>query len=584
MKQLLLVLLFFCHISVFAQTNTETYPQDPASVEKAGVPKGEVLKLTFENSKIFPGTWREYFVYVPAQYDAKKPACVYVNQDGLQWNAPTVFDNLIHQKEMPVTIGVFITPGRVRAVNPETGLDRFTRSYEFDGLGDAYARFVLEEILPEVEKQKTSDGRPVILSKNGNDRAIGGSSTGAIAAFTAAWEKPQEFSRVFSVVGTYVGLRGGDRYPTLIRLMESKPLRVFLQDGTNDLNIYAGDWWKANEMMERALGFAGYEVNHIWGEGGHNNRHGAAIFPEAMRWLWKDWPQPVKKGSSNNQTLKNLLIPGEEWELVGGGYTAAKGAVANAAGEVFFQDSPNAKAYQVKQNGTATSIPSDMKKSGGSAFGPDGKRYVLAGAKRSLLSYDANGKEAVVARGITGNDLVVAHNGNIYVTDADEKANTSKVYLIKPSGEKIVVDEGLKFARGTALTPDQQQLYVTESTSNGVWVYQIQPDGTLAHKQKLGWLHTNDADQGAAWSGGLQCDREGRVFVTSRLGIQIADQIGKVQAILPIPAGEASSVTFGGPEFDTLYVTAGDKVYRRKLKVQGANDFEAPLKPAAPRL
>ncbi len=152
------------------------------------------------------------------------------------------------------------------AADPEKALDRFNRSFEYDGLGDAYARFILEEILPEVEKLKTSDGRQIRLSKSGNDRAIGGSSSGAIAAFTVAWEKPAEFSRVFSAIGTYVGLRGGERYSTLVRKTAPKPIRIFLQDGSDDLNIYAGDWYKANETMERALTFSGYEVKHVWGE------------------------------------------------------------------------------------------------------------------------------------------------------------------------------------------------------------------------------------------------------------------------------------------------------------------------------
>jgi sugar lactone lactonase YvrE/enterochelin esterase-like enzyme len=584
MKKLLPIILFFCQFSILAQNDTENYPPNPASIEQAGVPKGEVLKLTFENSKIFPGTWREYFIYIPAQYDGQRPACVYINQDGLQWNAPTVFDNLIHQKEMPVTIGVFVTPGRVRPTNPDSALDRFNRSYEFDALGDNYARFIVEEILPQVEKQKTSDGRSILLSKNGNDRAIGGSSTGAVAAFTAAWERPQEFSRVFSVVGTFVGLRGADQYHTLIRKVEPKPLRIFLQDGTNDLNIYAGDWWKANEAMERALTFAGYEVNHIWGEGGHNNRHGTAVFPEAMRYIWKDWPQPVKKGTSNNRALKDILIPGEEWQLVGQGYGFTEGSIANAAGEVFFQDIPNSKTYKVDRAGKLTSLPLDAQKASGTAFGPDGKRYVVAGASRQIIKYDANGKETVVASDIKGNDLVVARNGNIYVTSPDGKENPSKIYLIRPNGEKIVVDEGLKFANGITLTPDQQQLYVTESTSHVVWIYQIQPDGKLVYKQKYGWLHTNEYQDYVAWADGLKCDRDGRVYVTTRMGIQILDQIGRVQAILPLPGGNASNVCFGGPDFDTLYVTAGDKVYRRKVKTKGVNTFEPPFKPAKPNL
>ncbi|MEP6788381.1 MAG: alpha/beta hydrolase-fold protein, partial [Acidobacteriota bacterium] len=190
MLQKRLSLLFLCLVGLFisatAQT-TDNYQSGPDSKPQEGVPKGETLKFVFDHSKIFPGTTREYWIYVPAQYLADKPACVYVNQDGIKYAAPTVFDNLINKKEMPVTIGVFVMPGKVMAEKPETAQDRYNRSYEYDGLGDNYVRFLLEELLPEVETKKTSDGRPIRISHNGNDRAIGGESSGAIAAFTAAW-------------------------------------------------------------------------------------------------------------------------------------------------------------------------------------------------------------------------------------------------------------------------------------------------------------------------------------------------------------------------------------------------------------
>ena len=293
MKNFCTILFIIFPFSLFSQT--ENYPEDSASIEQPNVPKGELLKFTFENSKIYPGTSREITVYVPAQYRANKPACVYVNQDGVQWKAPTVFDNLIHKKEMPVTIGIFVMHGRVKNAKSEEALDRFNRSFEFDGLGDNYAKFILNEILPEVEKLKTMDGRAIILSKNGNDRAIGGASSGAVCAFTAAWERPEAFSKVFSAIGTYVGLRGADDYSTLIRKYEPKSIRVFLQDGSNDLNIYGGDWWMANQMMERALIFAGYAVKSAWGEGGHNGKQGTAVFPNAMRWLWKIIPKKLRQ-------------------------------------------------------------------------------------------------------------------------------------------------------------------------------------------------------------------------------------------------------------------------------------------------
>ncbi|HEY6978174.1 MAG TPA: SMP-30/gluconolactonase/LRE family protein, partial [Chitinophagaceae bacterium] len=532
-----------------------------------------------------PGTWRECWVYVPAQYEPDKPACVYINQDGIQWKAPTVFDNLIYKNEMPVTIGVFVTPGKVLADSGSHALDRFNRSFEYDGLGDAYARFILTEILPEVEKLRTSDGRTIHLSKSGNDRAIGGSSSGAICAFTAAWEHPEEFSRVFSAIGTYTGLRGGDRYPILVRKYEPKPIRIFLQDGSNDLNIYAGDWWKANESMERALTFAGYDVMHVWGEGGHNGNHGTSIFPQAMRWLWKDWPKLPAKGNSKNQFLSDLLIPGEDWELVGENYQFTEGTATNIKGEVFYQDIPNSKTYKVGLDGKLIALNIDSKKASGTCFGTDGKRYTVAGATKQILSYDTNEKETVVADSIAGNDLVVAKNGNIYVTVPDGAAKPGKLYLIRPNGEKIVVDDGLKFPNGVTLSPDQTQLYATESASHWVWIYKIKQDGTLAFKQRYGWLHVPDTEENA-WSDGLRCDTAGRVYVATRLGIQIMDQLGRVNAILPLPSskGQPSNVCFGGADFNILYVTCFDKVYRRKLKTQGANTFNEPDKPGNPRL
>ncbi|MEI9958318.1 MAG: SMP-30/gluconolactonase/LRE family protein [Ferruginibacter sp.] len=587
MKQFLLFISMFAATNVFAQQPPEKYPIDSASVEHAGVPKGEILKFTFAQSKIFPGTTRDCWVYVPAQYNPEQPACVYVNQDGIQWKAPTVFDNLIYKNEMPITIGIFITPGKVLADSGSNALDRFNRSFEYDGLGDAYARFLLTEILPEVEQHKTSDGRAIHLSKNGNDRAIGGSSSGAVCAFTAAWEHPEAFSRVFSAIGTYIGLRGANNYSTLIRKYEPKPIRIFLQDGANDLNIYAGDWWKANESMERAFTFGGYEVNHVWGEYGHNGNQGTAIFPDAMRWLWKDWPKAITKGNSKNQFLSDLLIPGEDWELVAQGYQFTEGVAANAAGEVYFHDIPTSKTYKIALDGKLTTLAVDAKKASGTCFGIDGKRYTVATGSKQILCYDKDEKVKVIADNILGNDLIIANNGNLYVTAPDGTEKPSKIYLIRPNGEKLVVDEGLRYANGITLSPDQTQLYVAESATHWVWIYKINKDGTLTYKQHYGWLHTPDSDDNA-WPDGLKCDTAGRVFVATKLGLQIMDQVGRVNAILPIPFssshGQVSNVYFGGADFNILYITAGDKVFKRKLKTKGVNSFDKPVKPANPKL
>ncbi|MFT3935776.1 MAG: SMP-30/gluconolactonase/LRE family protein [Chitinophagaceae bacterium] len=585
MRSLFLVLLLSMQLAVTAQVPAVKYPIDSASVEHAGVPKGELLKFTFDRSNIFPGTTRDCWVYIPAQYKPEQPACVYVNQDGIQWKAPTVFDNLIFNKEIPITIGVFVTPGKVVAANATSAQDRFNRSFEYDGLGNAYARFILTEILPEVEKLKTGDGRAIHLSKKGNDRAIGGSSSGAVCAFTAAWEMPGEFSRVFSAIGTYVGLRGADRYPTLIRKYEPKPIRIFLQDGANDLNIYGGDWFKANEMMERALVFSGYEVNHVWGEEGHNGNQGTALFPQAMRWLWKDWPSPITNTGTKNQLLSDILIPGAGWELVGEGYAFTEGLAVNAKGEVFFQDVTKAKTYKVGLDGKPVALSLDSKKASGTGFATDGKRYTVSGSSQLVLRYDEKDKEALVADSIAGNDITVAGNGNMYITSPDGSVKPSKIYLVKPNGEKQVVDEGLKFANGITMSPDQQQVYITESASHWVWIYKVQPDGTLTNKQRYGWLHVADTDENA-WSDGLRCDTAGRIFVASKIGLQIMDQLGRVNAILPMPPSnnQSSNLCFGGADFNILYVTCGDKVFRRRMKTRGVNLFDVAHRPANPHL
>jgi gluconolactonase len=547
------------------------------------VPKGEVIHEKLDHSKIFPGTVREYWIYVPKQYDPAKPACLYVNQDGIQYNAPAVFDELIHKKEIPVLIGVFVRPGQVPAQSPDA-LDRFNRSLEYDGLGDAYARFLVEELLPEVERKTTADGRPIKLSRDANDRAIGGASSGAICAFTAAWERADAFHRVFSAIGTYVGMRGGNVYPTLIRKFEPKPIRVFLQDGSSDLNIYGGDWWMANQEMERALIFAGYEVNHDWGTGGHNGEHATKLFPDAMRWLWKDWPKPVQAGRGSQQ-LREILNPGEEWTLVADGYRFTEGPAPNAQGEVFFNDIPSSKAYKIDLEGKVSVFIADTKQANGQSFGPDGRLYAVATGAGQVLSYDSAGKSTVVAEGIRGNDLVVRHDGGMYVTNpgGGGGGGGSKVWYISPDGKKREVDQGLRFPNGVTLSPDQTLLYVTDFASHWVYSYQVQRDGSLLDKQRFFHLHSPDtADESGP--DGMRVDRNGRLYVATRMGIQVCDQAGRVNCIIPTPNGRVANLCFGGADFQTLYATCGDRVFKRKVKVKGANAYEPPIKPAKPQL
>ena len=290
------------------------YPLGPDSLPQAGVPTGR-LEGPFEfHSRIITGTVRRYWIFVPAQYDAAKPAALLVFQDGQRAinpkgsiRAPQVLENLIHKKEIPVTIALFITPGNTSEHYPDTlGTSNPNhRPEEYDALSDAYARMLLEEIMPEVAKKYR-------FSDNVDDRVIAGESSGAICAFTVAWHRPDAFRKVISTIGSYTSIGykpaangqpmvpGGDLYPTLIRKNPIKPLRIFLQDGSNDLNNTHGNWFLANQQLLSALLFANsnadarkvagprYDVKHEWGDGAHSGAHGGAILPDMLRWMWRD--------------------------------------------------------------------------------------------------------------------------------------------------------------------------------------------------------------------------------------------------------------------------------------------------------
>jgi sugar lactone lactonase YvrE len=324
-------------------------------------------------------------------------------------------------------------------------------------------------------------------------------------------------------------------------------------------------------------------VNHVWGEDGHNGKQATEFFPEAMKWLWKDWPAPVKAGAGSSQ-LKEVLVPGEEWKLVAEGYKFTEGPAVNAKGEVFYNDVPNSKTYRIGLDGKISVFLEDSKKGDGQAFGPDGRLYAVAGAVEQIVAYDAEGKATVLADGFRGNDLVVLHDGGMYVTNPGwNKVDPSKIYYISPKGEKKVVDTGLVFSNGITVSPDQTLLYVADSRTHWVFSYQIQTDGSLAYKQKYYHLHVPDnADDSGA--DGMRTDKDGRLYVATRMGIQICDQAGRVNCIVPTPNGRVANFSFGGENFDTLYAACGDKIYSRKLKVKGSNAYQAPTKPAPPKL
>ncbi|MBL9152097.1 MAG: esterase family protein [Verrucomicrobiales bacterium] len=275
-------------LAVWPLAAQDDYQPGPDAQPKEGVPKGTVTQAKWTTSRIFPGTERDYWVYVPAGHDSSKPACVmvffdgggFVNEKGA-FRVPTVFDNLIQAGEIPPTIGIFVNPGVVPPA--KAGQEgRKNRSFEYDTLSDQNPRFLIEELLPEVAKTHR-------LSDNPDCRAVCGNSSGGIAAFTVAWERPDVFRKVVSHIGSFTNIRGGHVYPALIRKTEPKPLRVFLQEGENDLDNLHGNWPLANRQMEAALKFAKYDHKVVFGTGGHSGKHGGAIFPDTLRWLWRDW-------------------------------------------------------------------------------------------------------------------------------------------------------------------------------------------------------------------------------------------------------------------------------------------------------
>jgi len=323
MKLFTLLLMLSLAGAVFAADNTptnrpapvgKTYELSADSLPQEGVPKGRLDGPFLFESQVFSNTVRQYWVFVPAQYTDAKPACVLVFQDGQRavktngsLRVPQVMENLIAKKEMPVTIGIFITPGSRGAEYSEVGGGNpNNRAAEYDALGDRYARFLIDEMLPEVAKTYN-------LTKDPEGRAIGGTSSGAICAFTVAWERPDAFRKVISCIGSYtsIGYRpardgepmipGGDLYPTFIRRAAPRPIRIFLQDGSNDIDNQFGSWFLANQQMLAAFNYANrtadqrkldgprYEVNHVWGEGPHSDNHGGVLLPDMLRWIWKDY-------------------------------------------------------------------------------------------------------------------------------------------------------------------------------------------------------------------------------------------------------------------------------------------------------
>ena len=300
MRPICLVLYAVFFLTAFCLNLPAVYCQDAKgdqyshgsdSLPNDAVPQGKVTQHEWTNSKVFPGTKRRYSVYVPKQYDGSQKAALMVFQDGHAFEGrsgdfrlPVVFDNLIAKGDMPITIAVMIDPGHKGELPEKRGWNPrpANRSFEYDSVTGDYAEFLLSEILPAVSKDYQ-------ITENPELRAICGNSSGGICAWSVAWFRPDSFRKVLSHIGSFVDLRGGHAYPPMIRKSEKKPIRVLLQDGENDLDNKFGNWPLANKQMAKALAFKDYDYKFVFGNGAHNGKHGGAIFPDSLRWLWRGW-------------------------------------------------------------------------------------------------------------------------------------------------------------------------------------------------------------------------------------------------------------------------------------------------------
>jgi gluconolactonase len=572
----------------------ETYVLGPDSKPQAGVPQGSVTKYELKPGRLYPGTPHTYSVYVPAQYDAAKPTPFMIFLDGSGFltekvQAPIVFDNLIAKHELPPIIGIFIDPGVLPALSDQAQ-NRFERIFEYDSLSDRYSRFLLEEVIPDVEKKWN-------LSKDPNDRALSGVSTGAVGAFMAAWNRPDQFHRVLSFIGTYVSMKGADSLPALIRKTEPKPLRIFLQDGSGDHIVpaepwgtfYAGSWPINNQVMFEAFEYAGYNAKLVIGSEGHNMKQGAAILPDALRWLWRDYPSPIivrepaamhEPGWDPRGKVYSTVFVDKPWQRMAEEHSSVAGLAADRNGNLYFVDQASDRIYKIDSDGKVALFKERANGAKELRAGADDRLYAFEVARKQLISFGPGGEEKVLAKGVNVASLAVTGRGAVYFTDPEHKT----IGYIDAAGKvRTVYDQGeVASPSGLALSPDQSMLIVTDAQARYSSSFQILADGSLANGEPFYRLEMPETSWMSGVSGVAE-DSQGQVYFATPLGIQICEANGRVSQILNPPTpGAVTNIIFGGQNADWLYVTTSGGVYRRQLKVTGAKIWEAAKPPKPP--
>ena len=410
----------------------ENYVLGPDSQIQSAVPKGSVTRYELKAGRFYPGTPHSYSVYVPAQYNAANPAPFMIFLDGDifltdKMRVPVVFDNLIAKHDLPPMIGIFVDPGTLPALSDQAQ-NRVERIFEYDSLSDRYSRFLLEDLIPEVAKQYN-------LSKNPDDRALCGLSTGAVGSLMAAWNRPDQFRRVLSFIGTYVAMKGADALPALIRRTEAKPIRIFLQDGKNDHIVpaepygtfFAGSWPINNQVMFEALAFAGYDAKLVMGDGGHDIEQAGAIMPDALRWLWRGYPDPIvvheppamsQPGWDFRGKVYSVVSTDKPWQQVGDSYSSVAGPTADNNGNVFFSDPVANRIYKAEADGRVSLFKEHSAGAKALRTGPDGMLYDPNPLRGQIVAYAPGGDETVIARNVQADDIAVTVHGTLYFADS----------------------------------------------------------------------------------------------------------------------------------------------------------------------
>lgn len=531
-----------------------------------GVESGTLTPFNFKDSKVFEGTTRACWLYVPKAYQAEDQAALMVFQDGHayvsedgQIRAPIVLDNLMATGAIPTTISLFINPGHrgEKKTEDNTWGTRSNRSVEYDSLGADYATFLIDELLPHVETTYQ-----VRFDKAPHMRAICGMSSGGICAWTVAWERPDSFGKVLSHIGSFTNIRGGHVYPAMIRKTPPKPIRVFLQDGANDLNNSHGSWPLANLQMAQALAFAGYDHRFVYGDGAHNGEHGGAIFPDSMRWLWRDW-----KGELVSEEEPKPLAAA--WKEVGSDYQFTDGACAHPeTGAIYFSDLPRGQILKSDDAGAFQPWLSEGPRVSGLHVGPDKALYAAVQGegddkKKRLVRVDLESKAIeTVAQGLNPNDLVVTRSGMLYVTDTRAGAVLRVPISARELSRPPALAGEIVKPNGIALSPDESLLYVSEYKGKYVWRYLLSPDGELRGGERFATLAIPEGGEDSGGDG-MVVSPQGHLYVTSHAGIQVIAPSGKLLGILPKPQDKATvSLAIAN---NSLFACSSDRVYQLEL-------------------